>query len=906
MGSVYAQPSSSGGSVYAQGGTSPVAPKQKGGGGILGSIEHVGHVIASKASKAGHDIESFPGGALQTAHFAASPFVAAYDRATGHGGAADKQIAFAHQYEHGTVAQVKHTIAHPGDDPFQTLLLALPAVHGAGRLAEPLAGVDRALPRALRQGDATVGMPPRSKNGTVAIGQHVYDKTLQKALDKNQAGEAGGRVSSRLAAHAEKRIGGQIKEAERPRQAMRRIEADDLESAGRHLRGRLGNHPVKNQKIAQLALDLTSKNLTAREAQVYHMGQVAKGIAPKANLKLAKLYRQMDEQELLVQDEHGNVTVNAEKFPRLAQADEKLATAQESGGKIVKDYGLMSEKGAQARIDLPGQIVRASLPEGERARPMYAGGRGYTSQKVLEKRAPTSPIARAANTVIGEPKSPIGGKQFKGEAAAQGKVPTNTTHLAAQHLRDLVRYVNTAETRKRWAESGSDTRRSPRDILVKKQGESAKPLPPEYEAMLGRGKLTTGEDEAQQASLREYLNHLVPGLRDDRIRRWEKDHDIGAPAPPGYRWVSENTVGDLKSAFAASRGKPGRAFDNVNSAITAQTVYYKIGHVGTRALTNAALNLTEGSLKGSGQSFRLWKQLTERDRLRAYAAAGQHGFHAMPHEGVGRIGRVATRGANFWAHRFDSPFRFNSIAYQAAKAGYKTPAQFRSFLDKLEHPEKLDPLERVKVENVAKLTNRENISYDRLNDRERRFLARGLWFYPWVKGSSAWTVRAMLEHPLKAGLAGQAMQQGRAQQAKVLGDLPSYEFGLTPFGHGKVTNLNTFNPAGTLAGLLQIPEYTSAAENLNPAAAFIDHLLHRTNQYGEHSNKPLIDAINSALSPTPEFQIASAATGKRSKMFPSNHSTLDAFLRMLVGPAMPRNVDTAILHSTAARERSGR
>src|SRR5581483_4060716 len=146
-----------------------------------------------------------------------------------------------------------HTLNHPLADPFATFLTVSPALHGVGKVGEAVAGVDRSVPRSLRQGDATVGMPPRSRNSLAAVAQQGYDAALQHALDTNPEG--------RLAGHAAKRIAGQIKEAERPRQAMRRAAADDLEHAGRELRRKLGTTvPLGNAKLAQAALRLTSEN----------------------------------------------------------------------------------------------------------------------------------------------------------------------------------------------------------------------------------------------------------------------------------------------------------------------------------------------------------------------------------------------------------------------------------------------------------------------------------------------------------------------------------------------------------------------------------------------------------------------------------------------------------------------
>lgn len=1018
------------------GSSSGNAPSSKGsGGGALGFLKGAAHAVASKAALAGHDIASIPGGIKQLgqSEYDVLKYTAEHPIASTMSGLRDYKhpVAAVEGKLHndrasrvagGFVQGSVESLKHPLRDPFQTLATVGPLLHGVGRVAEVAARVDNSVPRTLRQGEGKVGLPPRAGNAAVRVAQRGYDATLQRAIDKNSEGK--------IASHAAKRLGGQIKEVERPRQQMRAVPADMLDAAGKELRGRIGNHSFPNKAMAEHALRLTSENSTAKEAAHFHALQAAKGVAPKANLKMAKLYRQMDEQGLLKLDEHGNVQVDAERFPRLAAADARLAHAQATGERIIGEHKLMSPEGAKARVDLPGQIRRAGIDESPlstnaffgkadsvlrsrlakldgdykrlveqamggkpgdyknvtalqngrlrkynlptvrdqlfsdaekhvldtvranpdhpavqafvqklneadairselerrgdvsigltheptypplvRERSIYGPeGRGYVSHAQLEKRAPKTPVARAQGAVVGEAKSPIGAKSFTGEAMAQGKVPRDTTRSASRRLRDLVRYVNTSEIRKRWLETGSDTRRTSRDVLARVPGATPAKLTPEQEAFLGRGRLTAPETEAAQATLREFVNDLVPGANDEKVRAWEEAHGIGEKAPAGYRWVDKNVIGDLNNAFSGSRGKIGKSFDNVNSAVTAMTVYFKIGHVGTRVLTNAATNLIEGSLKHAGKSMSLWRELTPEERLNALAASGQHGFSALPHEGEGFVGRAATKGANWWAKHADAPFRFNAIAYEAAKAGFKTPAEFRKFLKLAADPSGLSDEDRIRIENVLKETNRSNISYDRLNDKERRFIARGLWFYPWVKGSTAFTVRTALEHPFKTAVLGNAGAQGRKEQERVLGALPSYENGLIPLGHNRVTNLSTFSPFATAGDLLQLPEYSAAADNLNPAAAGLLHFATRTNQYGAHSNSPLLDALSSVVSPTPEFQIAEAfrrgGSDQSKKMFPT--STRDAILRMLVGPAVPRRFNPAAGNAAAAREKSGR
>src|SRR5205085_7988476 len=77
---------------------------------------------------------------------------------------------------------------------------------------------------------------------------------------------------------------------------------------------------------------------------------------PRANTKLADLYDHIHKSGLLKHDAHGNVVVDAEKAPKLAEADAALARAQRDSERNVHEHGLMSEEGQQARLNAPAAI----------------------------------------------------------------------------------------------------------------------------------------------------------------------------------------------------------------------------------------------------------------------------------------------------------------------------------------------------------------------------------------------------------------------------------------------------------------------------------------------------------------------------------------------------------------------
>lgn len=1046
---MYGQPAAGGGSVYGQKASfwgNSGAPASKSGGGILGALGDAGHWIASKAALAGHDIAAIPGGTYDL--FKPIP-VAAYDVARygpndawggAKGAAAEAAVtADANRQTRGVVKNVVHQAEHPLADPFATALTFAPAAHLPLRLGEVARGVDITAPRTLTMGEKEVPLPSTSGNALVRTAQRGYAGLLQHALDTNPEG--------RLAAHAASRIGGSLQETARYQARMSAVPADLLDQAGRELRGNIGKHiPFSNAKAAQAALRLTSENSTPEEAAVFHRAMVANDVAPAANAKLADLYDHIAKSEMLTRDEHGNVSVNAEKFPKLAAADAALARAQAEGERIVTEHGLMTPEGQQARVDLPGQIRRTSIDEpnlptstlagrstawlqnraaqidadyerlreqamggkpgdyksvtaiqngrlgkydiptvreqllshadqaiedtmrahpdhpavqalqaklaeghaiktelaarndvalgiGEehapqplnRERSIYGpSGRGYVPYRLTEPRATRNDIARASSSVVGKARSPIGAHEFTGAGLERGLVPDNTTGLVARNLRRLYRYVNTDQFRRQVLQTGADTRRTSRDILVRLPDEQAGKIPLSIERDLGRKKITLDELEGHRQAIADHVRNLIPGYNPDAFKPSERFRDanseaarygIGEAAPKGYRWVDRNALGDVGNAFSFSRGGAGRFADNVNSATTMATVYLKPGHFPTRVFTNAATNLIQGSAGPIqiAKTVRLWRALSHEDRLRSLAAAGQPGYEAMPHEGAGFVGRSATKGAHWWAKHADAPFRFASLAYEARKAGYSDASSFRRFMHVLENPDRFPKDEALRADAVQKEANRAAIAYDRLSDTERRTIGRAIWFYPFLRSSALYTGRALLNHPYKSSLLAQAGVTGRERQQSILGDLPSYESGLIPLGGNKVTDVSRLDPFSAATDILQSPEYGVPRNYLNPAYGALVDLLTRTNSLGQHSKTPLSDAASELFSPTPEAQILTALLHRNQdqskRMFPKNPAwagTHDPVLRALIGAATPRTFNPNAAHSAAARERAGR
>jgi hypothetical protein len=585
---------------------------------------------------------------------------------------------------------------------------------------------------------------------------------------------------------------------------------------------------------------------------------------------------------------------------------------------------------AQDRVSrLEGSVAKRVKPTGivggETARP----GRGFVSARVSEKKLTRAEASvPSPSGVTGAAKSPIDSKTFTGRSIEQGLVPKDVAGSASRHYRQILKFVNTDAMRRRALQFGSETRRSDRDVLVRLPDETPGELSAHIRQVLGQEQRThdTADELATQEGLHAaheaFLHRMIPGLGD----RFASDaKGIGTPAEKGYLWVDRGALGDLTKAPFGPRGRTARFFDNVNNSVTAATVYFKVGHLGTRYFTNAATNIIQGSAgpRQIAKSLELWHHLTEEEQARALAASGQHGFAALPHAAGGEgaasqfVSHVAGKGAQWWARRADAIFRFNSLAYEARKAGISSPAEFRKFLDDLENPHGLDAARISKVSAIARRADREAISYDRLNDFERRYITRAFWFYSWTKGATSFAARTVWEHPYKSAALGAGAGQARNRQQSLLGDLPSYEAGLIPLSGGQrplVTDFSTFSPFATSAdvlGAVQRPKGLGGM--LNPVYGGVNDLINGADQYGNATANPYGAAASQVFSPTPEAQILSAYLARHAdqskRIFPKSRAlggTRDPLLRMLLGPAVPRRINPQAAHSAAARERAGR
>lgn len=924
-------------------GSSAPKPQHHGGGGLFGSI---GHWIGSKASLAGHDIAAMPSGFAQVARSAAHDVA----RTEGRGEAA---LGFHHTFSQkmgqgnyqlptlgkAMAKQTYESLKHPLRDPFQTILnigsfasAGAGAVARAGAAADAMDAADEAglagkaaaaakalshkplmpirelhVPTLVKDEEGNLGVVHQpvhlveSHAPLARAAQALHDRILQRSLDANLTADR----PSLIGRYAASRVGKATSEEARIGANTRNFATQQLAHVKNFDKGVARGH-------GQLALFLRSANVLPREAADFWRTQAEAGVNPAQTSRLARWADQIDRQGLLHVGHDGKVEVDHQFFPKLGAVDDLVQHNQALREGVISDHNLMSPQGIEARKALVAETMHS-----EAARNLDSGvreGQGYTPLAVSEKRSPLSPFARGRSPVIPQARPFSLSHEATGEGVRTGLIPDNTTRGVAHATQQALRYLGSEEHRGLVYRFGSDVRRTGHDVLVAdpealRLGE----IPLETRQLLGRehstlDQISHQEDAGVAAAMRAKLEDAIPSRSSERAKRLEEAAGIGTEAPEGYRWVPKQMLGDLVHETTPRSGL-AKAVNDINSTVTAATVYFKLGHIPQRLATNAATSLLNGALMPDNFRFAigLRKQLSDQEYGELAASTGTHGYQALPAEGTSRVASFARKGAGFYAHRIDSPFRFLNLVHEARNAGIEDVEGFRGLIKAAKNPAEATPRQL----SVIKRANRVSMIYDGLGPNEQRYIARGIWFYPWTKASVRFAGHTIAEHPLASAVGGAAGALGREEQAKHLGPLPFYEYGLSPLGGSKVSDLSTLSPFGTAGNVLETPAHMNELRsNLNPVAAALVDALTGTNSFGTPSKNRGATALNDLLAPTPEAQVLAGFLHRHKdqshKMFPESPALAgmeNPLLRAIFGTAYPRRVNKKALREAVEKWR---
>lgn len=740
---------------------------------------------------------------------------------------------------------------------------------------------------------------PTSSSHLMRAGQAVIDKGIQHGLEN---------PDSPLAKFAQSRVAAATGEGIRITSGARQALETGLDRVGAKKLGGTFDKGI-SRKEGNLAILLRSGNVTPEEATSFFKEQADAG---ENTAEHAARTQSLVDKGVITRDENGLAQINAEKYPKLAQADTLAKEAQTRGESIIGEHNLMNHAGQKERLNLIAETMKS---EGSRsAETGVRTGQGFVSLKTGAKNQPRTNLAasRLGSNVIAEAKKPSLGETATGIGIQKGIIPDNTLGGIREHLHMLQRYANKKDFVGQIVRRvGSDIRQAPDDVLARDPAvKSAPPLDDATKQLLGHTQSTIDTLHPDETS--KLFDTLQTRIEED-LPRTPKGQ-IGERAPEGYKWVPRRAIPSEISDTSVARSKLGNAIDNVNRAVTTATVYLRVGHLPTRGLTNFTTNVIQGSAKPTEirASALVAHDLTEQEQRELVGITGVGSYQSVnPNEiqglaPVGRFQKGVGASANWWHRHVDSRFRENAVLYEFRQAGITDAAGVRTALNYLKDPANagLDASTMSKIDAAVRRARRASIMYDGLNAGERQYLARVFWFYPWTKGATRFAFHTAAEHPVKALAITQTGQLGANYRNQKLGAVPTFGEEYTPVGKNGVSNFSSFTPFGTLgqvANMVAHPLNTSAGPigDLNPGLSGITQI----------QNKGVKGALGQIVSSTPEYQIGNAIAHPEGKGFlPTSSRYLfgdtgqSQLARAFLGAGFPRPINKSRLAIDAARQ----
>lgn len=503
--------------------------------------------------------------------------------------------------------------------------------------------------------------------------------------------------------------------------------------------------------------------------------------------------------------------------PRFEKALNQLAELMAGNERLrIQHLGLAPETAA-GRIAKTGQVLRDE--------PVTGGTLLNDKAFYLPTISATKP-GRIPSTVLGFYRSRLGPfgmsptpqiaeltHEFNGDVMREGNMRIDTTNVAAETYGRTLKAISAKQDWQQAWDAAHPVPKSDRDVPIR----DIKNVPDDLRAMLAdeySGYVPTEDLDALPADLRSVVDWLYPGA--EKLKTEELAN---------VRWINPDLLGNQASR-AAVTGPGARFMDKINNVLRPAIFYIYPRYLLNKLGNDAMLVFDQGFLNAGGNLVRAMQaeKLYGADNaaaMRSIVGAGRQVSYTNPFSG--RLNRAL---GEFWNKVADRDERVASFIHYARSLGYKTPEQMHALLnDEAHHSDLL---------TASQLGKKALVEYDNLSVYERNVIRHALFVWPWVRGSTIWSFRAVLEHPLKTDILAHLGEQAENYEDQWLPKAPAWmrRIGYIPVawhnGMPLVANPSSAWTFSTLGSMLDIvragtsgDQYASASDLLGPISQFV-------------------------------------------------------------------------------------
>lgn len=462
--------------------------------------------------------------------------------------------------------------------------------------------------------------------------------------------------------------------------------------------------------------------------------------------------------------------------PKLQEVYDLAKQSSERGADIAVELGLLDPETAQARLSRPGEVFTGERVEGD-----------FFTSYAAPRRQQTGP-AQVGDPVVGIARSPLSRQPMSGASIERGTFRDDTVRMVADSELARQRYGDITRLRK---DILADSL-SPQEFLALPDKERGN-----YRGVRVRGgRYTQGTRQALDRLLRKtddgvaltkkerrFLEETAPRIAQDVFPDGETPELIAWAMDPTsaneIRFFDKRKYGQQIAAPPASgiARSAGDAVDTVNQLAQISLLFTKPGYVPPNLAGQALiLAIEQGPVRGiynmaRGIAYR--NKLTPEEMARMRGAMGE-GFvgSLTPRGGIGGVVGAAQKGlARGYSTVLDDPWRDAAFLGNAQAAGYRSLKDVKRLLNAQQGTKTFDDL----VE-VAQRANEAAVEFGRLGKIEQDFVRRIVFFYPWLKASTMYTMRLPREHPTQTAMLTQLGREGQEQTEAVLGEDVAQQF----------------------------------------------------------------------------------------------------------------------------------
>jgi hypothetical protein len=348
--------------------------------------------------------------------------------------------------------------------------------------------------------------------------------------------------------------------------------------------------------------------------------------------------------------------------------------------------------------------------------------------------------------------------EFTGELIRAGTYRIDATGLVGEAYGRTVRAVSILDDYQRLVNLSHATKRSEFDVPIRTVDGIPQELR-QYLNDLDEGVITPGEmDVLSRTDASNMLRFLFPEDRD-------------ASRIDGVRWVDRRQMIDDSARVPAVPGLGRKTLQGLNEPLRAATLYMRPAYA-LNLLSNAGMLVLQQGVFEAPETFaravhsnRLLGDKVTRSLDALASGSRSRSYVADVDSMVNAPGRAA---AEFWHVVADQMFRRAALIYEFNRKGIRTREQFEAALFGDDAKLKADAFE------ASRRANKAMVQFDNLTWYERHYLRHLIFVYPWIRGASVWSLRTLIEHPVKSDVIAQLGREHEDEKDAVLGKGPEW------------------------------------------------------------------------------------------------------------------------------------